>query len=874
MQDQQEDYIMSVEINYTLDRADSAVLSRDFVLAAKLYKNVLRSTPEDINVMSKLANCYIRGSEDRKALQVCLDILKLDCNNFDILNKLGGIYRRLCMYHESVAVLERALTLGKNSTDVYYNMGQTYKVMGEYVDAEECFNTVIEENPNDVLAYNHLGSIQALRGDHSKAVLSYSKALQIDPNHPILHFNIATSYEALGKFADAQQSYENALRSKPGWIEAMCKYSDLLLKLNKMDEAKSLLMHASKIDMENVNIQNSLGKINLHKKEFSVAEKYFNEVLKKQPTNIDALIGLSATYERVGKNKEAIELLEKLETLCNKNVDVHLLYAKVLMQLDRLRESALKIKKIRDEAPENLEALNLLGQLFILKDETARLKDCFRKIASIDPNYIQHYIDCAEAYYKMQDYNEAKKLLRGYIAKNDKDYYAFELLGKTEENLKNFVMALRSYQKALKIRPEDTNLINHVSRLHMYEDLIEEIQEPVDELNAEPLIIETLEQVDEKLLKLDDIYNIEAEPLDFELQEEEIPFDEMPKDENPPPIEQTVTSDETPIDFSTADENDLRILDPFKNYSRQQPIDETETLVKVEECDENLDFEDSFSSESKKSVVLPQKNEKSPVLEDAKLAEKLTENKSILVEETEKPEDKIVPKVNINISDVNIENSEEEFAEEEFAEEDESFDVMIEERCSEDALCIEDAEKSKMIKDFEELSGLKNILEEELAAQDIIPEINVQWLADDKNYENENLSYVSLESFVEKLKKKLFLHGVNNYFPEMCEFLDMIIYASEDLSQESKDDFVASIDSKRLAFMVYRLIGKGGLLATANAFSETGYADILLKTDSPIENYVFMGDFINQLPSSELKAELIGHLSCINSRWQELKSIK
>ena len=58
--------------------------------------------------------------------------------------------------------------------------------------------------------------------------------------------------------------------------------------------------------------------------------------------------------------------LERLEKIDSENLDIQLLYAKVLMHLNRLREAAEKIKCTR-QCSKKIEALNLLGQLFILK---------------------------------------------------------------------------------------------------------------------------------------------------------------------------------------------------------------------------------------------------------------------------------------------------------------------------------------------------------------------------------------------------------------------------------------------------------------------------------------------------------------------------
>ena len=112
--------------------------------------------------------------------------------------------------------------------------------MGKYDDALNCFNRVVEENPEDVLAFNHIGSIYALKNQNKDAVSSYLRGLKIDPNHPILHLNLAKSYDALGEFEKAQSEYEAALKTKPGWLEAIENYADLLLKKTRHAMLESL----------------------------------------------------------------------------------------------------------------------------------------------------------------------------------------------------------------------------------------------------------------------------------------------------------------------------------------------------------------------------------------------------------------------------------------------------------------------------------------------------------------------------------------------------------------------------------------------------------------------------------------------------------
>ncbi len=227
-----------------LSRARSATLSRDFELAARLYRQLLRDDRNNVSILNELGNLYIKSERDELALPVFRRIAELDKKNLDVYITLGGIYRRLKRYDESVAVLEQSLLINGDNPQVLYNLGFTYKIMGDTENAISFFEDTIEKNPDDVLAYNHIGTIYAQKGEHEKAVQSYLRGLNVDANHPVLLMNIAKSYEELGDYKKACEAYSHALRSRPFWTDAITDYSHLLVKLNRVNDARTLVTRA------------------------------------------------------------------------------------------------------------------------------------------------------------------------------------------------------------------------------------------------------------------------------------------------------------------------------------------------------------------------------------------------------------------------------------------------------------------------------------------------------------------------------------------------------------------------------------------------------------------------------------------------------
>lgn len=431
-------------------RAKAAVISRDFALAARLYKSLLREDSGNIGLLSALGSLYVKAGDDKKALLYYEQIRTLSPNSFEALNSMGGIYRRLQRYDESINVLQQALELGLNDTQVNYNLGFTYRSMGAYDEATECFESVIDENPNDVLAYNHLGAIYALRREHRKAVAVYKRGLQVDPNHPILQLNLAKSYEALHDDTEAAAAYEAALRAKPGWLEAIRNYTELLLRHHKTKDAADLVNKSIVLYPDDVGIRNLLGHIYLKQYDYDSAVQTFEKARRLDGSDADVLSGLADAYEKSGKVKSASEVMKKAEQEQPDDAAVARQYAHVLLSADDAGTAAAKIKKAYDKNRNDVQTLDLCGQYYICRDEDDRADRVYSRINKIDTSYEEYKKEASGRYKQRGRLDKARRYLEQYLTKHPEDSAALIALAGIDEASGNAAAALEDYHKALK----------------------------------------------------------------------------------------------------------------------------------------------------------------------------------------------------------------------------------------------------------------------------------------------------------------------------------------------------------------------------------------------------------------------------------------
>ena len=342
-----------------LTKAQNAVTAHDWTTAARLYKEMLRGNESNIEYLEQLGSIYVRAGQDEKAIPYYEQIITFSPQNTAAMISLGGIFRRLKRYNESVDILHKAQDI-ESSPTINYNLGFTYKEMGDYEDAVDAFESVISSNPDDVLAHNHLGSIYYAQKEYEKSIAAFKRGLQVDQNHPILNYNLAHTYTDMKNFPDAVRCYEIALKTRPGWIDAIRDFSELLIKCQNTKQAQELVEQSIKLHPDDVDLLCILGRIYLNQFDYDNATKTFKRAESLKNNDIKILIGLSKSLEKGMKIEQAMEKILDAVDIAPENLDVCKKYAHVLLSAQRYDKALEMIKKVEEKSDgKDLQILDL-----------------------------------------------------------------------------------------------------------------------------------------------------------------------------------------------------------------------------------------------------------------------------------------------------------------------------------------------------------------------------------------------------------------------------------------------------------------------------------------------------------------------------------
>lgn len=243
-------------------------------------------------------------------------------------------------------------------------------------------------------------------GELQQAMLLYQQILQADPNH-------SDALHLLGVIAAQQSQYQNAV--------------------DYIHKAIAINAH---IAAYHVNLGNALQSSG----QFDTAIASYQQALKLEPNDVEALCYLGMCFNRQGHVTKAVECYVRASELAPQDAQIHYYLAEILKQQNRLEEAVYHYQQALQRDPRNA---NYHFKLAHTLDAQGKLEE-------------------AAAYYlqAQQFYSHDPS-----ISNN---------LGLIYQKQKKYDLALQCYQHALQLAPQHATTLNNLGALYQEQYQLEQ----------------------------------------------------------------------------------------------------------------------------------------------------------------------------------------------------------------------------------------------------------------------------------------------------------------------------------------------------------------------------------------------------------------
>jgi tetratricopeptide (TPR) repeat protein len=133
-------------------------------------------------------------------------------------------------------------------------------------------------------------------------------------------------------------------------------------------------------------------------RDFTAAAKAYEDALRTEPKNIDALIGLGMTHQRAGKFAESEAALQKALAYEVDNANATYAMAVTYFKQERWKDSMTFFEKSLEKSPQNASARHYLGIISTKLSLMERAEREFKTALAIDPNHGEAHFNLAVLY--------------------------------------------------------------------------------------------------------------------------------------------------------------------------------------------------------------------------------------------------------------------------------------------------------------------------------------------------------------------------------------------------------------------------------------------------------------------------------------------
>ncbi|MGB9596734.1 MAG: tetratricopeptide repeat protein, partial [Candidatus Poribacteria bacterium] len=196
--------------------------------ALNAYIEFIRLNPENEDGYNNLGAVYSRLGDNRSAIIVLKQALKIAPNSEDIKTNLAIAHQRYGIeliqqrfYSLAIDEFHKSLEFLQNEPDIYALLAMAYEKMGKLDEASEYVDLAIKIDPNNETAKKIIWNIKIQQAENYIKAKNYDKALECyksipeGVSTPSLHDNIAYIYIMKGLYAQAIEELEIALKYDP-----------------------------------------------------------------------------------------------------------------------------------------------------------------------------------------------------------------------------------------------------------------------------------------------------------------------------------------------------------------------------------------------------------------------------------------------------------------------------------------------------------------------------------------------------------------------------------------------------------------------------------------------------------------------------------
>ena len=315
------------------------------LLACTMAGAVACGNPDDkARSYTSSADAYAAKEQYKEAVIEYRRALAETPNAADVRYKLGRAYQESGDLVNAYSEYARAGDLDSSNLDAQMRAGTILLLGREFEAAARRAQLALKVDPNHVPAHILLGNARAGLNDTAQAIREIQEAIKLDPSYAPAWTALGAVTFIAGRKADAGPAFKKAVELAPRSIEARLALANYEWATGAVAGAERTLKSALELEPQNAAGHRALALLYITTNRRDEAEPHFLALA----TDGAGRLALADYYMGVGRNRDAVKLLEELQQSPEKS---------------DAREARLRIASIEYGAGKKAEAHHIVDEL-------------------------------------------------------------------------------------------------------------------------------------------------------------------------------------------------------------------------------------------------------------------------------------------------------------------------------------------------------------------------------------------------------------------------------------------------------------------------------------------------------------------------------
>lgn len=448
-----------------LQQANAHFAAGDYDKARIEYLNVLKLDAKNAGAIENLGLLWLEQGSPIQAYPFLKKTSETDPKNLKVRIALAKASVAIGRFGDARKEAAQILALAPENEEGISLFVDTSRSKEEVTEAEELLKKLPEP---DRAAWRLAKGVLLVRAnDIPAAEKEVQKALALDPKSSAAHLAMAFIYTFRQDQENAGKSFRAAAEASPIRSNARIKLAEHLIQAGAIEEARKVLTEISQKAPDYLPAWSLLGQMAVQERKFDAALPLAENILRRDPVNLDGGLIQAQVWIAKRKSKEATEVLERLDKSYKIVPVVKYHLARAYVQSGKLPEATALLKQAIVMDPNYWDALLMLAEANLVNGNPQDVITSMQEVLRKRPSLTQAGNLLAEAYRVIGKLDQSANVFRNQIAKSPKNPAPHFMLALILGQQKKFPEARESLEKALELAPDNLLFVSQLVDLDL-----------------------------------------------------------------------------------------------------------------------------------------------------------------------------------------------------------------------------------------------------------------------------------------------------------------------------------------------------------------------------------------------------------------------